>query len=398
MDKFITRSFSNPSLAAKRPIENDEIEPNVWNIPKRPARPSKLQPEVPVNTTNRFSKLTTEHTLNDPLKTHSRSSSTAITRKVGKIPPIFINLKPEWTHSYMKTLISRYTKGFHLEYKGNNKISVNPHTSDGHQALKEGLQSESIPYHTFSRKDERMPKVVVFGLPEYVEEHLSEELSANGYPNAKVRKMKVAEGKDVSCPPYLVQLQAGADVSKFKSIKYLSNCAVRIVKYRNKNMYGTQCYRCQAFGHSSKNCNLKPRCVKCPEAHLTAECPKSNRMEPAKCCNCGEDHPANFRHCRERQNYLQLLQARQVKIKTAQEQRQAKVYSKVDGRSWATIASTTNMDSKYKPLGDVPLDQSTSEMLCILKTIKSLKDQFIACDNMMDKVILILTHLGQYVQ
>lgn len=397
MDKFITRSFSNPSLAAKRPIETDVIDHNVWNLPKRPARPTRLQPEVPVNTTNRFSKLPTEHVFSDSLPKHTCSSTTATTKKVGKIPPIFITLKPEWTHSYMKTMISRYTKGFHLEYKGNNKISINPHTSDGHQALKEGLRSESIPYHTFSRKDERMPRAVVFGLPDYVEEHLAEELSSIGFPNAKVRKMKVAEGRDASCPPYLVQLQAGVDISKFKSIKYISNCAVRIVKFRNKNMYGTQCYRCQAFGHSSKNCNLKPRCVKCPEGHLTTECPKSNRMEPAKCCNCGEDHPANFRHCKERQNYLQLLQARQDKIKAAHEQRQTKIFSKVDGRSWATIASITDKDLKTQTSHDAPLDQTTLEMLGILKTIKSIKDQFSVCDNMMDKVILILTHLGHYV-
>lgn len=196
----------------------------------------------------------------------------------------------------------------------------------------------------------------------------------------------------------LVQLQACADVSKFKSIKYLSNCAVRIVKFHNKNMYGTQCYRCQAFGHSSKNCNLKPRCVKCPEAHLTSECPKRNRTEPAICCNCGENHPANFRNCKERQNYLQILQTRQEKIKASQEQRHTKMYSKVDGRSWAKIASTTDKaDHKAQPLQSPPLDHTTSEMLGILKTIQSIKEKFSVCDNMMDKVILILTHLGKYV-
>jgi len=57
-----------------------------------------------------------------------------------------------------------------------------------------------------------------------------------------------------------------------------------------------QCYRCQAFGHTSANCFKTPRCVKCAQSHLTSECAKTPDT-PAKCCNCSGDHPASYTQC-----------------------------------------------------------------------------------------------------
>lgn len=388
MERFLSRSNS----IGKRPLEGP-VDTSEWKIPKRTVRPTEKVTSGTIKTSNRFSTLLGENSTGPAAQRFHDASTTK--KKSGHIPPIFLEIKNDWTHEYIKTLISRYTKQFHLLYKGKNKIAVISYTPESHQALKEGLRSENIPYHTFCRKDERMAKVVIFGLPDYMENHLKEELDAIGFSDTIVHKMRIPEKKAAS-PPFIVQLPAGSDVSRFRQIKYISNCIVQIRKYHPNNLYGTQCFRCQGFGHSSKNCNLSPRCVKCTESHLTSECPKKDRNQPAQCCNCNENHPANYRQCTERQKYLNTIRARQEQNKEVQKNVKVTMSNKVDGRAWSNVVGAKSEIPTCSPL-QTNQDQNTTDMLAILMTIKSIKSQFVLCDNMMDKVILILRHLGQYV-
>ncbi|GFS49925.1 hypothetical protein TNCV_3676431 [Trichonephila clavipes] len=41
----------------------------------------------------------------------------------------------------------------------------------------------------------------------------------------------------------------------------------------------TQCYNCNYFNHSSVNCFIKPRCLKCSKEHRTGECPIKERLK-----------------------------------------------------------------------------------------------------------------------
>lgn len=393
MERYLTRSNS----LGKRPLDNPS-DTTAWEIPKRTARFTESNSSVPVNTTNRFSFLAPEK---DESETSARrlQEATVARKNSNRTPPIIIENRKEWTHEFIRTLISRYNKDFHLQYRGNNKIAVICYSPESHEAVKKGLTSENVPYYTFSRKDERTSKAVIFGLPAYVEAHLKDELACIGFPDVIVRKMRVPSGRNAACPPFFVQLPPGSDIKRFKQIKYISNCVIQIRKYQANNMYGTQCFRCQGFGHSSKNCNLTPRCVKCTEPHLTGECLKKDRTQPAQCCNCGENHPANYRQCNERQKYLRIIQERKTQNIVKENPPKIVVSGKVDGRSWTEVTAGKNPLNKATDLQfcDVSNDQATMDILSILKAIKSIKNQFLECKNMMDKVILVLTHLGQYV-
>ena len=60
-----------------------------------------------------------------------------------------------------------------------------------------------------------------------------------------------------------------------------------------------QCYNCQGFGHSSKECKNTQKCVKCGEEHRLRDC----ESEIRKCTNCTKenrmdtDHWANSFNC-----------------------------------------------------------------------------------------------------
>lgn len=415
MEKYLCKSSSYPTLlttGSKRTADS-ELD---WKSPKRvtPSRESK--PCQPVKTHNKYSRLDSDQKISSG-NSQLREAST-IKKNKSKIPPIHLQINPNWTHDHIKTIVSNYASTFCLRYLGKNKIAVHCYTTESHKALQDGLRSQNISFYTFSRKDERAYKYVIFGLPSYAEDQLKEELSALGFPNVSARKLQSSNSDSAHCPPFLVHLQPGADVGAFQKIKYLSSCVVQIRKFKAKNYFGTQCYRCQSFGHSSRHCNLTPRCVKCTESHATENCPKKDRQTPAQCCNCKENHPANYRHCKERQNYLKALAAKKEEQKLVQTAKRLPRSATLDGRSWAAAVATgkgpqnalhhiqtiqgnaTGTDDiPNKSIAMIPKhpDNTTAEMLEILTTIKTLKHQFLACTTMIDKVILIMTHLGHCV-
>ena len=57
-----------------------------------------------------------------------------------------------------------------------------------------------------------------------------------------------------------------------------------------------QCYNCQHFGHSAKNCQAKTKCVIYGEGHSHKGCPNREKKQP-KCANCKGPHVANYKGC-----------------------------------------------------------------------------------------------------
>lgn len=208
---------------------------------------------------------------------------------------------------------------------------------------------------------------------------------------------------------YLVQLPVEADIIKFKQIKYLCSCVVTISKFRPNKTHGTQCFRCQEFGHASINCNKPPRCVKCISPHATAVCTKSDRTEPAHCCNCNEAHPANYRKCSVRMAYLEsiekkkALERKPVPSMLPPISMSSAIPSDLMFRStptWPSVVTSNAAPLKNQiPIDQLPADlndKTSKEMFEILLVLRKIKSQFAACTPWLDKVMLVLSHLGKY--
>ncbi|GIY82209.1 reverse transcriptase domain-containing protein [Caerostris darwini] len=71
---------------------------------------------------------------------------------------------------------------------------------------------------------------------------------------------------------------------------------IKVEKYNTSGTIG-QCHRCQLFEHSSVNCRLPGRCVKCAGPHLTSECSHTTKTENPVCTICKGPHPASYRGC-----------------------------------------------------------------------------------------------------
>lgn len=400
MDKFLIRSDSNSSLNNKRSREDEPEGNEDWQLPKRTAiqRPRSDNPKF--SSPNRFSSLTVDQTgkMSEPLR------AAVLPRKNPKrVPPIIIAIQDNWTHRTIKNLIEKFDNKFHLQYKGQNRVAVQCYSIEAHQLIKDGLRAENIQFHTFTRKDERFYKVVIKGLPADFEESLVTELDELGFNGAKVTKLASSNKEAAPCPPFLVQLPAGTDISNFKQIKYIANCAIEIRRFKSTNSSaGTQCFRCQSFGHAARNCNLPVRCVKCTDLHASKDCPKKDRTSPARCCNCLQDHPASYSKCTERIKYLSRLQEISARRPTLAKPptilKEVKTIPSSNTNTWANVVSSAKPTVSIDQDESQQLfDDSTKQMLHILTIIKTIRSEFINCKTMIDKVVLVLTHLGQYV-
>lgn len=405
MDKYLVRSSSTESLSNKRPAED-----NIWRKPKRTAHPSRVTSQVSFTSDNRFKDLADDAGSDSSSAVHAAPGRPI---KPGRIPPIVVKVKDDWTHQTITTLIQKYSQTFHLQYRFNGKVAIHCHSNDSHRLVSAGLRAENVQFHTFSRKEERKYKVVVRGVPSDTVPLVCEELAEMGFHDASVTKLKTSSPEDkITCPPLLVQLPAGADIVKFKQTKYICNCVIKIERFKPKTAAGTQCYRCQLFGHASKNCNMPERCVKCVGQHASKECPKKERTSPAQCCNCEGSHPSNYRQCPVRLNYLKRTQKKKVDLNTKPNPAITTKPSNNIGPTPTFPVQTVPkhprpLQNSTKPNGptcdeslviEAPrLDGATEEILQIMNVIKRIKQDFISCNTMLDKVILVLTHLGKYV-
>lgn len=423
MDKYVIRSSSTPDLAekpTKRPM--DDAEP--WQHPKRFAIPRPVSRDSDINISNRFGNLPVDNEV--PVSDAFKCATTKRTPR--RIPPIVMELHDDWVHHNIKDIIDKYDKDYHLEYKGSNRVKIQCYSAQSHHAVKGGLLTENAVFHTFTRKDEKSPKAVIKGLPAYLKETLAADLEHLGFPGATVVPIKT--NRTLQCPPMLVHLPSGTNMAKFKQIRYIASCAITVQRYKSSNTLGTQCYRCQGFGHASRNCNRPARCVKCSLAHPTAQCPSTGFIEDVRCCNCQQNHPANYSKCKERIKYLERIKSKRDTLRgiiipsknrppTNTHEGSAEIVSATKHTSHPPIAEVNHIRVKALHLPEdrvrrepvmedtqtlapakedlLPTrDSTTNEMLKILAAIKNLKQEFIKCDSFMDKVILILSHVGHY--
>ena len=100
--------------------------------------------------------------------------------------------------------------------------------------------------------------------------------------------------------------------SKFGSFRKWQSCRLgrkeTVAKYiapyiqtASRPISVTQCFNCQSFGHSAKNCRSKQKCLICGESHSHKGCP-NKEAKKAKCANCLGPHVASYRGCPEYKN------------------------------------------------------------------------------------------------
>ncbi|GFX09278.1 probable RNA-directed DNA polymerase from transposon X-element [Trichonephila clavipes] len=158
------------------------------------------------------------------------------------------------------------------------------------------LKLLKFQFYTIKSKAECPIKVVIKGLPRNTnQEEIKQDLEILGFTPDRVNQLIGRKNKR-PLPIFLTTLPINLDNLKIFDLKTLNYLSIRVEGYDGRGV--TQCYTCNNFNHSSENCHLNPRCLKCGENHLTRDCPIKQKLETPYCINCNiYGHMANYRGC-----------------------------------------------------------------------------------------------------
>lgn len=215
-----------------------------------------------------------------------------------------------------------------IEYKtnllNNNQLKINANSDNDYRELTKYLNEAKLEWHTYENKQTRPIRVMARNLHHSCNpEDIKAELLSNGFKIIdvvnKIRKANV-QGKVTRQPLslFLLTFEHDENIKKIFEIKYICHMGVKMEALKNSKLI-PQCKRCQRYEHTQRFCQRDPICVKCAGKHLSADCTKSRDIA-AKCFNCTQEHPANYRGCTIAK---ELQRRRNLLIKPTQLNRQS---------------------------------------------------------------------------
>lgn len=287
----------------KEILVDDELNDKEFKIP---AKRKRFDTPSPVKTTGVVLKNAFE-ILMHPASSKKTNSPKEVKKKAVKnvkLPPIKVQVSFKDPKQAMESVKATATGevSFHLRPNG---FDIMTNTEKDFNAIKAQLKENNISFFTYSLKGERPMKIILKGIhSSYSPEEIKAELASSNVPVEFVYPMFKKGRKPADM--FLIHLSMKANVNDIKkNVKYVLNQAVKWENYAKKTV-GTQCRKCQQFGHAASNCGMGYRCVKCVHKHQPNECPLDDKSPPT-CVNCKGDHTANNRNCSEYLKYVKRI-------------------------------------------------------------------------------------------
>ncbi|GFX29395.1 probable RNA-directed DNA polymerase from transposon BS [Trichonephila clavipes] len=209
-----------------------------------------------------------------------------------KIPPIHLKFKENYNLILQE--IQRLYPKTKTKLSG-EFLKIFAASSDDHRDITNLLVEKKEQYFALNPTLNRPQKVVLKGLP--INTDIDDiDLTSRGFQVEKVAQFTKTRTK-VKLPIFMVELQRtpdSPDIFKIDTCCYLS---IKVDTY-NRRPGVAQCYNCNLFNHSSVNCHIQTRCLKCGESHKTGDCPIKEKLENPTCINCNQKgHMANSHRC-----------------------------------------------------------------------------------------------------
>lgn len=225
-----------------------------------------------------------------------------------RLPPIVLGqslLNEKSTLAKIRTWVP--SSHFKLVNKSHAIMTQN---LEDYKLVQERLKEAQIQYFTYTPQVDKHKRLVLKGVHEmYTLEEIKTDLLQQSDSVVNVTQMKTYKKSDPKLLNiYLISLKWNTDLATFKKVvRYCCGYSIKFEEYRKpKHFHGSQCFRCQKWGHISRNCNLEQKCVKCSLNHPQGECKMTEADEP-KCANCNLKHPANYRGCQTSKAYQKVI-------------------------------------------------------------------------------------------
>jgi Associated with zinc fingers len=189
----------------------------------------------------------------------------------------------------------KFTTRTRYDNAGKNNVHLQLESSDDFRKMIKILDEKNADYHCYQLKEDKPYRVAIrFLHPTTNTDTIKDELQEKGFKVKNVQNVLHPVSK-TPLPLFFVELERNVKNADIFNIKTLVYTRVRVEEPYKRNEI-PQCHRCQEIGHTKTYCRHQPRCVKCGQEHLTAECDKP-RTSPPRCALCQGEHPANYRGC-----------------------------------------------------------------------------------------------------
>lgn len=251
--------------------------------------------------------------ITDKVTPNVQQSSNGDQPTKNKMPPInFFKTDIKLLRAlFTKTLKS---KDFLIKQINDNNNILYTHNLSDFKKAREILDKAEITYYTYTPKEEKKTTLVLRGLSSsYSCDEVLDALKQLNNEIIKFEKVtrlttKYSISQNRVLPLFIVQAAPHSPVNEIQKIKVIDHQIIRWERIHKPEIM--QCTRCQRFGHSSSNCKMQSRCVKCGDNHLPAQCKitPDDPREKLYCILCKEyGHPASFKECTK---YLELAKKR----------------------------------------------------------------------------------------
>ncbi|KAL7294234.1 hypothetical protein TKK_0012250 [Trichogramma kaykai] len=279
---------------------NDEVS----QVPKKPSRaPQQLTPP-PTRSPNKYDALANDTEDGEEAEPNTSPKETINSPQNGKSssvrpPPIHVTETSFTAVSQILKDLPDLKNQFTFKKKSDNEFTFYLKTMTAFYKLKDKLTRKKLKYFTYTPKHLKYKNIVLKGIcGDYTTDDIKEEIASLDLPNICVIKIINLKFKSTG-NNFLLQLSHNSDINPLKKVKSLLFKKIRWEPLRKKAIY--QCKNCQRLGHSSTNCQLGYRCVKCGKSHNPGECtiPKDcTDRSKLYCINCEQHgHPASYRGC-----------------------------------------------------------------------------------------------------
>nr|XP_042913636.1 uncharacterized protein LOC122273677 [Parasteatoda tepidariorum] len=225
----------------------------------------------------------------------SDNSPNITTNQNNKPPPIMVQTDIKFDSLLANINMAHDFKVTGKPDRGYLKLFTN--TPNEHRTITKYLLNNNINHYIINTKTSKQIKIVIRGLPiDYDLKEINSHLNKLNFFPKDIHQMRYPKGDRRLLPLFLIKLDNSPINKSIIDIKELGFFEVIMEKFKANNLI-SQCHRCQLWRHTSRQCNMTPKCVKCGDPHLTADCPTKGKISTPKCSNCGGNHPANYRGC-----------------------------------------------------------------------------------------------------